>query len=104
LALRAPSQTGALFYRSVHTKETTMEAFETNFYGAIRVTQAFAPILAVNGGGAIINVVSDVTWLATPVLAAYAASKAAAWSFTNIQSFRALIQCSVLASVGTGEE
>ena len=63
--------------------ELSREVFETNFYGMIRVTQAFAPILARNGGGAIINVLSDVTWLATPALAAYAASKAAAWSFTN---------------------
>lgn len=63
--------------------ELSRDLFETNFYGMVRVTQAFAPVLAKNGGGAVINVLSDVTWLPNPVLAAYAASKAAAWSFTN---------------------
>ena len=42
------------------------EVFETNFYGTILVSQAFAPILAKNGGGAIINVLSDASWLARP--------------------------------------
>ena len=59
------------------------EIFETNFYGTILVSQAFAPILAKNGGGAIINVLSDASWLARPMLAAYSASKSAVWSFTN---------------------
>jgi NAD(P)-dependent dehydrogenase (short-subunit alcohol dehydrogenase family) len=59
------------------------EIFETNFYGTIRLSQAFAPILANNGGGAVINVLSDACWHARPVLAAYSASKSAVWSFTN---------------------
>ena len=57
--------------------------FETNYYGTIRVSQAFAPILARNGGGAVINVLSDAAWHARPLLAAYSASKSAEWSFTN---------------------
>jgi NAD(P)-dependent dehydrogenase (short-subunit alcohol dehydrogenase family) len=67
----------------LQVEEQSREIFETNYYGVIRVTQAFAPILAKNGGGAIINVLSNATWLPIPVLAAYSASKAAAWSFTN---------------------
>jgi NAD(P)-dependent dehydrogenase (short-subunit alcohol dehydrogenase family) len=63
--------------------ELSQHLMETNYYGVIRTTQAFAPILAANGGGAVINVLSDVTWLSIPMLAAYAASKSAAWSFTN---------------------
>ena len=59
------------------------EIFEINFYGMIAVTQAFAPILATNGGGAIVNVLSDSAWFSRPLLAAYSASKSAAWSFTN---------------------
>ena len=59
------------------------EIFEINFYGMIAVAQAFAPILATNGGGAIVNVLSDATWFSRPLLAAYSASKSAAWSFTN---------------------
>jgi NAD(P)-dependent dehydrogenase (short-subunit alcohol dehydrogenase family) len=64
-------------------EDLSREIFETNYYGVIRTTQAFAPILARNGGGAILNVLSRVSWRASPVLSAYSASKAAAWSFTN---------------------
>lgn len=63
--------------------DVAREIFETNFYGTIRLSQAFAPILAKNGGGAVINVLSDACWHARPVLAAYSASKSAVWSFTN---------------------
>src|SRR4051812_9446315 len=63
--------------------EGAREIFETNFYGTILVSQAFAPSLARNGGGAMINVLSDAVWIGRPILAAYSASKSAAWSFTN---------------------
>src|SRR3546814_6552424 len=63
--------------------DLSREIFETNYYGAIRACQIFAPVIAGNGGGAVINVLSDAVWLSRPPLAAYAASKAALWSFTN---------------------
>jgi len=67
-----------------HSMEELSRAFfETNYYGMIRTTQAFAPVLARNGGGAIVNVLSRATWRPSPLLSAYSASKAAAWSFTN---------------------
>lgn len=61
----------------------TQRMMETNVYGLLRVSQAFAPVLAANGGGALLNVLSIASWLSAPVLAAYAVSKAAAWSATN---------------------
>lgn len=63
--------------------ELSQHLMDTNTFGIVRTGQAFAPILAANGGGSIINVLSDVTWLSVPMLAAYAASKSAAWSVTN---------------------
>lgn len=57
--------------------------FETNYYGVMRVTRAFEPLLPGDGRGAIVNVLSDVTWRTVPMLAPYSASKAAAWSYTN---------------------
>ena len=63
--------------------DNAREFFETNFYGIIRASQAFAPVLSANGGGAIINVLSEVTWFARPIMTAYSATKSAAWSFTN---------------------
>jgi NAD(P)-dependent dehydrogenase (short-subunit alcohol dehydrogenase family) len=73
-------QEGSLDARMI---DLSRQMMETNCYGIVRTTQAFAPILAANGGGAVINVLSDVTWLSVPMLAAYAASKSAAWSVTN---------------------
>jgi NAD(P)-dependent dehydrogenase (short-subunit alcohol dehydrogenase family) len=56
---------------------------EVNYLGIVSTTQAFAPILAANGGGAIVNVLSVVSWVHPTHLATYAASKAAAWGYTN---------------------
>jgi len=55
--------------------------FETNFFGALRVANAFAPVLAANGGGTLLNVLSTSAWVSVPT--AYGASKAAMWSATN---------------------
>ncbi|WP_296950183.1 SDR family oxidoreductase [uncultured Massilia sp.] len=56
---------------------------DTNVFGLLNVSQAFAPVLAANGGGALLNVLSVASWISTPALAAYAATKSAAWSVTN---------------------
>jgi NAD(P)-dependent dehydrogenase (short-subunit alcohol dehydrogenase family) len=61
----------------------TRKMLEVNFFGIMRVTQAFAPVLATKPQSAIVNVLSDVTWKTTPVLTPYSASKAAAWSYSN---------------------
>lgn len=57
------------------------ETFDVNVFGPLRVTRAFVPILAANGGGAVVNVHSVLSWLAGA--GAYGASKAAMWSITN---------------------
>jgi NAD(P)-dependent dehydrogenase (short-subunit alcohol dehydrogenase family) len=56
---------------------------EVNYLGLVSMTQAFAPVLASNRGGAFVNVLSVVSWVGMPSLATYSASKSAAWSFTN---------------------
>ncbi|WP_428000930.1 SDR family oxidoreductase [Acidovorax sp.] len=65
------------------SEELARRIFETNFFGVLRVSQAFAPILAANGGGALLNVLSVASWVNGGELAAYSASKSAAWSLTN---------------------
>ncbi len=57
--------------------------FETNFFAMLRVSKAFAPVLGANGGGALLNVLSVASWVNGGELAAYSASKSAAWSLTN---------------------
>ena len=56
---------------------------DTNFFGPLLMTRAFAPILKANGGGAILNVISALSWFTIPGAGAYGASKAAAWSLTD---------------------
>ncbi|WP_434438542.1 SDR family oxidoreductase [Lentzea sp. E54] len=55
--------------------------FETNFFGNLRVANAFSPVLAANGGGTLLNVLSAAAWSNVPT--GYGASKAAMWSATN---------------------
>lgn len=57
--------------------------FEVNFWGYLAMCRAFAPILSKNGGGAIINILSEAAWVNAPFVGAYSASKAAAWSMTQ---------------------
>lgn len=57
--------------------------FETNFFGVLNVSKAFAPLLKANGGGAFVNVLSVASWVNGGELGAYSASKSAAWSLTN---------------------
>jgi NAD(P)-dependent dehydrogenase (short-subunit alcohol dehydrogenase family) len=56
---------------------------ETNFFGPLLLARAYAPVLASNGGGAIVNVLSVLSWLNVAGAATYSASKSAAWSLTN---------------------
>jgi len=63
--------------------ESARAQFETNYFGPLRMSVAFAPVLAANGGGAILNVLSIASWTSSPLLAIYASTKSAAWSLTN---------------------
>ena len=65
------------------SEEVARRQFETNFFGMLRMSKAFAPGLATNGGGALLNVLSIVSWVNAGQIAAYAASRSAAWSLTN---------------------
>ncbi|MFE6038710.1 SDR family oxidoreductase [Streptomyces sp. NPDC056452] len=56
---------------------------ETNFFGPLAATRAFAPVIEANGGGAVLNVLSVLSWLHPAGLGSYAASKAAAWALTG---------------------
>lgn len=67
--------------------EAVARNFDTNFYGKLIMARAFAPVIERNGGGAMVNILTLVALASMPGLAAYNASKAAAWSMT--QSLRA---------------
>ncbi|MFI7367447.1 SDR family oxidoreductase [Streptomyces sp. NPDC050149] len=56
---------------------------ETNFFGPLVATRAFAPVIEGNGGGAVLNVLSALSWFHPSGLGSYAASKAAAWALSD---------------------
>jgi NAD(P)-dependent dehydrogenase (short-subunit alcohol dehydrogenase family) len=59
------------------------QEMETNYFGTLAMCRAFVPVLAANGGGALVNVLSVVSWFTNPVSGTYGASKAAEWALTN---------------------
>jgi len=70
-------------FLAVDSDAVARRIFETNFFGVLNVSKAFAPVLKANGGGALLNVLSVASWVNGGELAAYSASKSAAWSLTN---------------------
>ncbi|QKW05130.1 SDR family oxidoreductase [Streptomyces sp. NA04227] len=58
-------------------------SMDTHVFGTLDVSRTFAPVLARNGGGAMLNVLSILSWYVFPGFAGYCAAKAAAWSLTN---------------------
>jgi NAD(P)-dependent dehydrogenase (short-subunit alcohol dehydrogenase family) len=56
---------------------------ETHYFGTLGVTRAFAPIIEANGGGAILNVLSVLSWVHAGKFGAYSAAKAAGWAMTD---------------------
>lgn len=56
---------------------------EINYFGLLAMCRAFAPILKTNGGGTIINILSIVARVNSPIIGSYSASKAAALSLTQ---------------------
>ena len=70
------------------SEDQLRQIFETNFFGTLRLANAFAPVLAANGGGTLLNILSSAAWINVPT--GYAASKAAMWSATN--ALRAQLQ------------
>jgi NAD(P)-dependent dehydrogenase (short-subunit alcohol dehydrogenase family) len=75
---------------------------ETNYVGTLRMCRAFAPVLAANGGGALVNVLSIVSWFANPENSSYCASKSAAWALTNAARIELRSQGTLVLGVFAG--
>src|ERR1700733_601210 len=54
-----------------------------NYLGTLAMCRAFAPALGKNGGGAIVNVLSVVSWITVPISGSYSVSKAAELAMTK---------------------
>lgn len=68
-------------------EDAIRQDMEVNYFGTLALSRAFAPVLEGNGGGALVNLLSVVSFVSMPGIGGYNASKAAAWSLT--QSLRA---------------
>ncbi len=55
----------------------------SNYFGTLAMCRAFAPVLAANGGGAIVNVLSILAKVAIPAMGSLCASKAASLRMTE---------------------
>lgn len=75
---------------------------EVNFWGTLSMVRAFAPVLAANGGGRIVNVASALSWFAFPGSGAYAVSKAANWNMSNALRLELAGQGTLVTSVHLG--
>ncbi|WIE75625.1 SDR family oxidoreductase [Curtobacterium sp. MCSS17_007] len=56
---------------------------DTHLWGTLSMLRAFAPVIERNGGGAVVNVLSALSWFAHPGAGGYAVAKAAEWNMTN---------------------
>jgi NAD(P)-dependent dehydrogenase (short-subunit alcohol dehydrogenase family) len=82
--------------------EAAREELETNFFGSMRMARAFAPVLGDNGGGALVNVLSVLSFVSMPQGATYSASKSAAWSLTNALRIELRQQGTLVVGVHAG--
>lgn len=75
---------------------------DTHYFGTLSVTRAFAPVLAANGGGAVANVLSVLSWVTAPGVEAYSAAKAAALSLTNALRIQLAEQKTLVTALHVG--
>jgi NAD(P)-dependent dehydrogenase (short-subunit alcohol dehydrogenase family) len=80
--------------------EEVRAVFETNYFGALRVAKAFAPVLADNGGGALVDISSVLSWVGG--FGGYGDSKAAIWSLSNSLRIELQKQGTLVTSVHLG--
>lgn len=78
------------------------DEMDVNFWGTLSMVRAFAPVLAANGGGAVVNVASALSWFAFPGAGAYAVSKAANWNMSNALRLELAGQGTQVTSVHLG--
>jgi NAD(P)-dependent dehydrogenase (short-subunit alcohol dehydrogenase family) len=72
-----------LDFPSPDVGEAARLEMETNYFRPLALSRARALVWAKNGGGAIVNVLSILSWITVRNARTYSASKAAAWALTN---------------------
>jgi NAD(P)-dependent dehydrogenase (short-subunit alcohol dehydrogenase family) len=75
---------------------------EVSYFGTLDMCRAFAPVLAASGGGALVNVLSIVSFFTNPVNGTYSAAKAAEWAMTNGVRIELAAQGTLVVGVHVG--
>src|SRR5579885_1018352 len=75
---------------------------DVNYFGPVAVSRSFAPVLANNGGGALVNVLSVLSWVTFPQVGGYSAAKAAMWAATNALRLTLADQKTLVVAVHVG--
>ncbi|MFF2525372.1 SDR family oxidoreductase [Streptomyces liangshanensis] len=75
---------------------------DTNYFGTLAMTRAFAPVLGRNGGGVLINTLSVLSFVNYAPWGSYGASKAALWSLTNATRDELRAQGTLVVAVHSG--
>jgi len=78
------------------------DELEVNYLGPVAVSRIFAPVLAANGGGTLVNVLSVLSWLSLPGSAGYSSAKAAMWAATNSLRLSLAEQKTLVVAVHVG--
>jgi NAD(P)-dependent dehydrogenase (short-subunit alcohol dehydrogenase family) len=87
---------------AANSEQALRDELEVNAFGILRVSRAFAPVLAIQGGGAIVNMLSVASWIVPPYNATYAASKHAAVAVTEGLRLQLKAQHTLVISVYAG--
>jgi NAD(P)-dependent dehydrogenase (short-subunit alcohol dehydrogenase family) len=82
--------------------EVIRAEIETHVFGTLGVTRGFAPVLAGNGGGALLNVLSAMSWFGFPGDNSYHLAKAAEWALTNAVRLELAEQGTLVVGVHLG--
>jgi NAD(P)-dependent dehydrogenase (short-subunit alcohol dehydrogenase family) len=83
-------------------EQNLRQELEVNYLGPVAVSRSFAPVLAANGGGALVNVLSVLSWLSLPDSGGYSAAKAAMWAATNSLRLALAEQKTLVVAVHVG--
>ncbi|ETB25379.1 SDR family oxidoreductase [Mycobacterium avium] len=78
------------------------DEMETNYFGTLQMCRAFAPVLARQCAGALVNIVSVASWLTSPFNGSYGASKSALWALTNAARIELRSQGTLVVAVHAG--
>jgi NAD(P)-dependent dehydrogenase (short-subunit alcohol dehydrogenase family) len=65
------------------SEDALRQEMEVNVFGMLAMSSAFAPVLAANGGGVIVNMLSVVSWYVYPFNGTYCVTKHAALALTD---------------------